>query len=30
MSKEQINELLSKFATGDQIDGEGALKEILI
>lgn len=30
MSKEQINELLSKFATGDQIDGEGALKEILV
>jgi len=30
MSKEQIAELLSKFATGDQIDGEGALKEILI
>ena len=30
MSKEQIDELLSKFATGDQIDGEGALKEILI
>ena len=30
MSKEQIDELLSKFATGDQIDGEGALKEILV
>jgi hypothetical protein len=30
MSKEQIEELLKKFATGDQIDGEGMLKEILI
>lgn len=30
MSKEQIEELLKKFATGDQIDGEGALKEILV
>ena len=30
MSKEQINELLSKFATGNEIDGEGMLKEILV
>lgn len=30
MSKEQIDELLSKFATGNQVDGEGMLKEILI
>ena len=30
MSKEQIEELLKKFATGDQIDGEGMLKEILV
>lgn len=29
MSKEQIVELLSKFATGNQVDGEGALKDIL-
>ena len=30
MGKEQINELLSNFATGNEIDGEGMLKEILI
>src|SRR5574344_689787 len=29
MNKEQIEELLNKFATGNQIDGEGMLKEIL-
>lgn len=30
MSKEQIEELLKKFATGNEIDGEGMLKEILV
>lgn len=30
MSKEQIDELLKKFATGNEIDGEGMLKEILV
>lgn len=29
MNKTDINALLGKFATGDQIDGEGALKAIL-
>lgn len=30
MKREQIEELLKKFATGNEIDGEGALKEILV
>ena len=30
MNKEQIEELLKKFATGNVIDGEGMLKEILV
>lgn len=30
MNKEQIEVLLNKFATGNEIDGEGALKEILV
>ena len=30
MGKEQIEELLKKFATGNEIDGEGMLKEILV
>lgn len=30
MSKEQIEALLKKFATGNEIDGEGMLKEILV
>ena len=30
MNKKQVEELLDKFATGNVIDGEGALKEILV
>ena len=30
MNKEQIEVLLKKFATGNEIDGEGMLKEILV
>ena len=29
MSKAEINELLAKFASGNVVDGEGMLKEIL-